>query len=117
MKYQDLTLLLVHHYCTSNFLFHKKVQSQRFALQELLKQFLLVYRYCTGIFLFHKKEQIVTFDRYLKFRISITFHEITICSFLFMIDYTSIYNAKKFAILFLNDYPFATQKSLCSFFD
>ena len=24
MKYQDLTLLLVHHYCTSNFLFHKK---------------------------------------------------------------------------------------------
>ena len=56
MKYQDLTLLLVHHYCTSNFLFHKKVQSQRFALQELLKQFLLVYRYCTSIFLFHKKE-------------------------------------------------------------
>ena len=35
MKYQDLTLLLVHHYCTSIFLFHKKVQSQRFALQEL----------------------------------------------------------------------------------
>ena len=54
MKYQDLTLLLVHHYYTSNFLFHKKVQSQRFALQELLKQFLLVYRYCTSIFLFHE---------------------------------------------------------------
>ena len=35
----------------------KKVQSQRFALQELLKQFLLVYRYCTSIFLFHKKEK------------------------------------------------------------
>ena len=36
---------------------YKKVQSQRFALQELLKQFLLVYRYCTSIFLFHKKVQ------------------------------------------------------------
>jgi len=36
----------------------KKVQSQRFALQELLKQFLLVYRYCTSIFLFHKKAYI-----------------------------------------------------------
>ena len=35
----------------------KKVQSQRFALQELLKQFLLVYRYCTSNFLFHKKVQ------------------------------------------------------------
>jgi len=35
----------------------KKVQSQRFALQELLKQFLLVYHYCTSIFLFHKKVQ------------------------------------------------------------
>ena len=57
MKYQDLTLLLVHHYCTSNFLFHKKVQSQRFALQELLKQFLLMYLYCTSSFLFHKKVQ------------------------------------------------------------
>jgi len=34
---------------------HKKVQSQRFALQELLKQFLLMYRYCTSNFLFHKK--------------------------------------------------------------
>jgi len=32
------------------------VQSQRFALQELLKQFLLVYRYCTSNFLFHKKD-------------------------------------------------------------
>ena len=40
-----------------------------------------VYRYCTSIFLFHKKEQIVTFDRYLKFRGSIALHEITICSF------------------------------------
>ena len=57
------------------------MQRQRFALQELLKQFLLVYRYCTSIFLFHKKEQIVTFDRYLKFRGSIALHEITICSF------------------------------------
>ena len=55
MKYQDLTLLLVHHYCTSNFLFHKKVQSQRYALQKLQKQFLLIYHYCTSIFLFHKK--------------------------------------------------------------
>ena len=35
----------------------KKVHSQRFALQELLKQFLEVYRYCTSIFLFHKKEK------------------------------------------------------------
>jgi len=34
----------------------KKVQSRRFALQELLKQFLLVYRYYTSNFLFHKKE-------------------------------------------------------------
>ena len=36
---------------------YKKVQSQRFALQELLKQFLLMHHYCTGIFLFHKKVQ------------------------------------------------------------
>ena len=35
----------------------KKVQSQRFALQELLKQFLLMYLYCTSSFLFHKKVQ------------------------------------------------------------
>ena len=28
------------------------MQSQRFALQELLKQFLLVYHYCTSSFLF-----------------------------------------------------------------
>ena len=35
----------------------KKVQSQRFALQELLKQFLLMYHYCTSSFLFHKKVQ------------------------------------------------------------
>ena len=36
---------------------NKKVQSQRFALQELLKQFLLVYRYCTSSFLYSKKVQ------------------------------------------------------------
>ena len=35
----------------------KKVQSQRFALQELLKQFLLMYLYCTSSFLFQKKIQ------------------------------------------------------------
>ena len=33
------------------------MQSQRFALQELLKQFLLVYHHCTSSFLFHKKVQ------------------------------------------------------------
>ena len=37
----------------------KKVQSQRFALQELLKQFLLVYHYCTSSFLFHKKSHYI----------------------------------------------------------
>ena len=37
--------------------FMKKVQSQRFALQELLMQFLLVYHYCTSNFLFRKKVQ------------------------------------------------------------
>ena len=31
------------------------MQSQRFALQELLKQFLLMHHYCTCIFLVHKK--------------------------------------------------------------
>ena len=31
------------------------MQSQRFALQELLKQFLLIHRYCMGIFPVHKK--------------------------------------------------------------
>ena len=31
------------------------MQSQRFALQELLKQFLLMHHYCTSIFLFHKQ--------------------------------------------------------------
>ena len=36
---------------------YKKVQSQRFALQELLKQFLLVYRYCTSSLLYSKKVQ------------------------------------------------------------
>ena len=36
---------------------NKKVQSQRFALQELLKQFLLMHHYCTSIFLSHKKVQ------------------------------------------------------------
>ncbi len=35
----------------------KKVQSQRFALQELLLQFLLMYHYCTSSFLFRKKVQ------------------------------------------------------------
>ena len=33
------------------------MQSQRFARQELLKQFLLVYHHCTSSFLFHKKVQ------------------------------------------------------------
>ena len=33
------------------------MQSQRFALQELLKQFLLIYLYYTSFFLFHKKVQ------------------------------------------------------------
>ena len=33
----------------------QKMQSQRFALQELLLQFLLVYHYCTSSFLFRKK--------------------------------------------------------------
>ena len=36
---------------------NKKVQSRRFALQELLKQFLLMHHYCTSSFLFHKKVQ------------------------------------------------------------
>ena len=33
------------------------MQSRRFALQELLKQFLLTHHRCTSIFLFHKKVQ------------------------------------------------------------
>ena len=33
MKYQDLTLLLVHHYCTSNFLFYKKGNVNTLPLQ------------------------------------------------------------------------------------
>ena len=36
------------------------MQSQRFALQELLKQFLEVYHHCTSSFLFHKKDNVCT---------------------------------------------------------
>ena len=82
-----------------------KSASQRFALQELLKQFffeyryctsiflfhksakpalalqkkktiLLVYRYCTSIFLFHKEKAFVLLNLYLAFSITKAFDEI-----------------------------------------